>query len=120
MATNGGGEGAAAPVSPAGLVALQAARHPHAPAILAPGRTALTFGALAVLIDSTTAELAAIGIGRGSRVALVLPDGPEMATSLYAVTEAATCAPLDPSIDEPSCVALLHRMRIDAVIVTRG
>jgi len=120
VATNGGGEGAAAPVSPAGLVALQAARHPHAPAILAPGRTALTFGALAVLIDSTTAELAAIGIGRGSRVALVLPDGPEMATSLYAVTEAATCAPLDPSIDEPSCVALLHRMRIDAVIVTHG
>jgi acyl-CoA synthetase (AMP-forming)/AMP-acid ligase II len=118
MATNG--EGAAAAVSPAGLVALQAARQPHAPAILAPGRATLTFGALAGLIDSTTAKLAAIGIGIGSRVALVLPDGPEMATTLYAVTEAATCAPLDPSIDEPSCVVLLRRMRIDAVIVADG
>jgi acyl-CoA synthetase (AMP-forming)/AMP-acid ligase II len=114
------GEHAAEVISPAGLVALQAARHPHAPAILAPGRTALTFGALTGLIDSTTAKLSAIGIGRGSRVALVLPDGPEMATALYAVTEAATCAPLNPSIDEPSCVSLLKRMRIDAVIVAHG
>ncbi len=114
---NSGEEGAAAAVSPAGLVALQAERRPDAPALLAPGRRAMSFGALAELIDSTAGRLAALGVGRGSRVALVLPDGPEMAAALYAVTEAATCAPLDPAIDDCDYRALLERMRIDAMIV---
>jgi oxalate---CoA ligase len=114
---NSGEERAAAAVSPAALIALQAVRRPDAPALLAPGRAAMSFGALAELIDSTAGRLAALGIGRGSRVAFVLPDGPEMAAALYAVTEAATCAPLDPAIDECDCRALLERMRIDAMIV---
>ena len=114
---NSGEEGAAAAVSPAGLVALQAERRPDAPALLAPGRRAMSFGALAELIDSTAGRLAALGVGRGSRVALALPDGPEMAAALYAVTEAATCAPLDPAIDDCDYRALLERMRIDAMIV---
>jgi acyl-CoA synthetase (AMP-forming)/AMP-acid ligase II len=114
---NSGEEGAAAAVSPAGLVALQAERRPDSPALLAPGRVAMSFGALAELIDATTGRLAALGVGRGHRVALVLPDGPEMAAALYAVTEAATCAPLDPAIDDCDCRALLERMRLDAMIV---
>jgi acyl-CoA synthetase (AMP-forming)/AMP-acid ligase II/acyl carrier protein len=115
----GGDRGATPAVSPAALVALQAARDAAAPAILAPGRPALTFGALADLVAATAQRLAAMGLGRGSRVALVLPDGPEMAAALYAVTEAATCAPLDPAIDEAACLALLQRMRIDALIVAQ-
>ena len=110
-------EGAAAAVSPAGLVAFQAERRPDAPALLAPDRRAMSFGAFAELIDATTGRLAALGVGRGHRVALVLPDGPEMAAALYAVTEAATCAPLDPAIEDCDCRALLERMRVDAMIV---
>lgn len=116
---NSDGQGAAAAVSPAGLVVLQAAQHPDAPAILAPERTTMTFGELGGLIASTADRLADLGVARQTRVALVLPDGPEMAVAIYAVVEAATCAPLDPAIDERSCIALLKRLRIDAMIVAQ-
>ena len=37
------------------------------------------------------------GIGRGDRVAIVLPNGPEMATAFVAVAAAASTAPLNPA-----------------------
>ena len=37
------------------------------------------------------------GIGRGDRVAIVLPNGPEMATAFLAVAAGATTAPLNPA-----------------------
>ena len=42
-------------------------------------------------------RLNAIGIGRGDRVAIVLPNGPEMATAFLAVACGATTAPLNPA-----------------------
>ena len=41
--------------------------------------------------------LNAIGIGRGDRVAIVLPNGPEMAASFVAIACGATTAPLNPA-----------------------
>ena len=52
----------------------------EAPAISAPGRPALTFGALRSLIGDTLSQLNALCIGRNDRVAIVLANGPEMAT----------------------------------------
>ena len=43
------------------------------------------------------ATLNALGIGRGDRVAIVLPNGPEMATAFVAVACGATTAPLNPA-----------------------
>ncbi len=51
-----------------------------APAISAPGKAPLGFGALRSLIAETIARVNALGIGRNDRVAIVLPNGPEMAT----------------------------------------
>jgi acyl-coenzyme A synthetase/AMP-(fatty) acid ligase len=51
-----------------------------APAISAPGRLPLTFQALRALVSTTVEQLNAMGIGRNDRVAIVLPNGPEMAT----------------------------------------
>ena len=74
------------------------APHPaDAAAILAPERPTLTFGALRELADATVATLNAVGIGRGDRVAIVLPNGPEMATAFVAVACGATTAPLNPA-----------------------
>src|SRR5689334_10137092 len=69
----------------------------NAPAIGAPGRPWLTHGALRNLADRTVAALNAIGIGRNDRVAIVLPNGPEMAAAFVAVASGATTAPLNPS-----------------------
>ena len=59
------------------------------PAILAPDRAPLTFGALKNLIEKTIASLNSFGVGHGDRVAIVLPNGPEMATAFLAVAAGA-------------------------------
>jgi acyl-CoA synthetase (AMP-forming)/AMP-acid ligase II len=69
----------------------------EAPAIGAPERAALTFGGLRRLMRATVESLNALGIGRGDRVAIVLPNGPEMATAFLSIAGAATTAPLNPA-----------------------
>ncbi|SDA49760.1 acyl--CoA ligase [Mesorhizobium qingshengii] len=69
----------------------------NAPAISAPDRPTLTHGGLRSLVAATAERLHALGIGRGDRVAIVLPNGPEMATAFVAVAAAASTAPLNPA-----------------------
>ncbi len=69
----------------------------QAPAIGAPGRDTMTFGDLREQIDSTVATLNGMGVGRDDRVAIVLPNGPEMASAFIAVAAGATTAPLNPA-----------------------
>ena len=67
-------------------------------AISAPGfNRSLTFGGLRDLIRETALDLKENGIGRGDRVAIVLPNGPEMATAIIAISSCAACAPLNPT-----------------------
>ncbi len=68
-----------------------------APAIGAPERPPLTFDGLRRLAADTIASLNAMGIGRNDRVAIVLPNGPEMATAFVTIAAAATTAPLNPA-----------------------
>lgn len=68
-----------------------------APAIGTPGREAMTYDGLRGQIDTTIAALNAMGVGRGDRVAIVLPNGPEMASAFIAVAAGATTAPLNPA-----------------------
>ena len=103
-----------------GVVATQARRDPDAPAILAPGRPALSYGALLQVVDRAVRSLATAGLGRGSRIVVALPNGPEMATVLLAVGSCATGAPSNPATDEEACRVLLASLRPDAVMVARG
>jgi acyl-CoA synthetase (AMP-forming)/AMP-acid ligase II len=57
------------------------------------------------------------GFGRGERLALALPEGPEMAVAVLALTACATCVPLNPALDEASYRIALERLSIDALIV---
>jgi len=66
------------------------------PAILAPGRPALSHAGLQDLATDTIGRLNELGIGRNDRVAIVLPNGPEMAAAFVAVGAGATTAPLNP------------------------
>ena len=59
-----------------GLLAASAERAPDALALLAPGSAPLTYRRLREQVEETARTLAALGLGRGDRVALVLPDGP--------------------------------------------
>ena len=67
------------------------------PALSSPGGVPLSFQALRALTERSVADLNARGIGRGDRVAIVLPNGPEMAAAFIAVAAGTTSAPLNPS-----------------------
>ena len=64
------------------LLVEQAERTPDAPAILASGRAPLTYGLLWRHVDEVVQALRAMGLSRQDRVALILPNGAEMAVAL--------------------------------------
>jgi oxalate---CoA ligase len=68
-----------------------------APALGAPQQPSLSYEALRALAERIVATLNGMGIGRGDRVAMVLPNGPEMAAAFLAVACGATTAPLNPN-----------------------
>ena len=70
-------------------------------ALAAPGRPPLNYAGLRRQASATAAALSALGIEHSDRVAIVLPDGPEMASAFLCVAAAATTAPLNPAYREP-------------------
>ena len=90
-----------------------------AAAIAAPDRPPLTHGGLRDLMRRTAARLNALGIGRGDRVAIVLPNGPEMATAFVSVAAAATTAPLNPAYRADELDFYLSDIGAKAILVAR-
>ncbi|MEO8715514.1 MAG: acyl--CoA ligase [Acetobacteraceae bacterium] len=91
-----------------------------APAIRAPGRPALTHGALRALVSRTVADLNRMGIGRGDRVAIVLPNGPEMAVAFVAIGAGATTAPLNPGYKTDEFEFYLSDLNARALVIAEG
>jgi acyl-CoA synthetase (AMP-forming)/AMP-acid ligase II len=71
-------------------------------------------------IDSTLAWLNARGIGRNDRVAIVLPNGPEMASGFLACAAGVTSAPLNPAYRAEEFEFYLSDLQARALIVERG
>ena len=90
------------------------------PAVRAPGREPLTYAALRALAERTVASLNRIGIGRGDRVAIVLPNGPEMAAAFVSVAAGATTAPLNPAYKDEEFEFYLTDLKAKALVVQRG
>lgn len=93
---------------------------PHAPAILAPGRLPLSYGRLHEHIEYTGRTLRSLGIGRKDRVAIVLPNGPEMALAVLAVAANATCIPLNPAYETEELNRYFADLRPRALILWTG
>jgi oxalate---CoA ligase len=91
-----------------------------APALSAPGRSALSFGQLRALIDQTVAALNAVGIGRNDRVAIVLPNGPEMAACFIACASGVASAPLNPAYRADEFEFYLQDLHAKALVVEAG
>ena len=71
-------------------------QNPNNPALLSLDRAPLTYSRLLSQGHRVVADLNHAGISRGDRVAVVLPNGPEMAACLLAVAMGASCTPLNP------------------------
>ncbi len=104
----------------ASLIDLLAGAHGGAPALSAPGRMALSHAALRTLIDTTLERLNALGIGRNDRVAIVLNNGPEMASCFLACACGVASAPLNPAYRADEFEFYLSDLNAKALIVERG
>ncbi len=102
------------------LLQAQAASCPDALAITASGRSPLTYRGLRQQASEVIDLLNSLGIGRNDRVAVTLPNGPEMATAFLAVAAAATCAPLNPTYTAAEFEFYLSDLMARAVIVASG
>jgi acyl-CoA synthetase (AMP-forming)/AMP-acid ligase II len=91
-----------------------------APAIRAPGRPMLTHGGLRALAQRTVGALNGIGIGRHDRVAIVLPNGPEMAAAFLCLAAGACTAPLNPAYKEEEFAFYLDDLKAKALVVQKG
>ena len=95
--------------------------HPDgAPVIGGLDRRWLTYGDLQYLAAHTRIILAEQGIGAGDRVAIVLPNGPTMATAFISIATAATTAPLNPAYREEEFRFYLEDLKAKALVVADG
>ena len=90
------------------------------PAIGAPERPDLDYGGLSAQVAETAAQLAGAGIGPGDAVAIVLPNGPEMAAAFLCVGSCAVAAPLNPAYTADEFAFYMEDLSARALIVLDG
>ncbi len=93
---------------------------PTAPALLAPGRAPCSYAQLLTHVDATGDSLRAAGVGAAGTVAVVLPNGPEMAATFLATASTARCAPLNPASTSSEAAAAFTDLDVAAVVVAAG
>ena len=91
--------------------------HTGAKAIGAPGQPWMDGPTLAHLAAAVRASLAGAGIGAGDRVAIVLPNGPEMATAFLTVAASCCAAPLNPAYKADEFEFYLSDLQPAAIIL---
>ncbi|MBA2351844.1 MAG: AMP-binding protein [Burkholderiales bacterium] len=103
---------------PASIEQLLAVRKAStAVALAAPGRKPLSYRGLFEQVDHVRKTLNDFGLGRVDRVALVLPNGPEMASAFLGISAAAACAPLNPGYRAEEFEFYLNDLDARALIV---
>jgi acyl-CoA synthetase (AMP-forming)/AMP-acid ligase II len=103
------------------IVALLDAGADDAHAVGAPGHLRpLAYRELRALARRTVGDLNALGIGRNDRVAIVLPNGPEMATAFACIAAGAATAPLNPGYHAEDFEFYLGDLRAKALVVEAG
>jgi acyl-CoA synthetase (AMP-forming)/AMP-acid ligase II len=102
------------------LLEYHAQRLSDAPAILAPGRAPLSYGRLYRQIEEIGCALRAMGIGRRDRVAVILPNGPEMVTAILTVAATAVCAPMNPAYGARELEGYFADLRPRALLTAVG
>jgi len=102
------------------LIELLRAANPNTSALGGANRPDLTFAGLTAQAEATVKALNARGIGRNDRVAIVLPNGPEMASAFVSIGAGATTAPLNPAYREEEFDFYLSDLNAKALVVEQG
>ena len=89
-------------------------------ALLSDGDEPLSHQQLRNQVAVTVTALNPLGVGRGDRVAIVLPQGPDLAVTFLAVAAGATAAPLNPAYVEKEFLFYLEDLQARALILPQG
>ncbi|HEY8859959.1 MAG TPA: AMP-binding protein, partial [Gaiellales bacterium] len=82
---------------------------------------AISYAELGRAVTGLAGRLLDAGVGRGDRVAVVLPNGPEIVALLFALASlGATMAPLNPAYTEPEYRFFLDDLAPQLVLVGAG
>jgi acyl-CoA synthetase (AMP-forming)/AMP-acid ligase II len=100
----------------AGLLSPQS----RGPALLTAGGDIMSHPELRVAVDRLGDQLRHLGMGPEDRMAIVLPNGPEMALVLLAVMSVGWAAPLNPKYREEEFRFYLEDLRPSAIITADG
>ena len=90
------------------------------PAILSPGKETISYRSLSRHIQAIARQLTRMGLHAGDRFAVVLPNGPEMATAFLAISAVCTCAPFNPSLMYDDFKFSLEDLHIKALVIAKG
>jgi oxalate---CoA ligase len=104
----------------ASILDLVKAQPVRRPAIGGIGRVPISYGELTALAVQTVRELNERGIGRGDRVAVILPNGPELATAFLSIAAGASVAPLNPAFRGEEFETYLSDLAVKAVVVEKA
>lgn len=89
-------------------------------ALLDQHNSSLTYSQLYRHITQIGAQLNDLGIGRNDRIAIVLPNGPEMAVAFLAIAASSTAAPLNPNYRVPEFEFYLSDLDAKALVIQAG
>ncbi|MDA0349995.1 MAG: AMP-binding protein [Verrucomicrobia bacterium] len=102
------------------LLAQNADLFAERPSVINESLNSLTHAGLLKHIEATVLSLNSYGIGRNDRVAIVLPQGPELAVAFLSVASGATAAPLNYHYKENDFKFYLEDLGARALIVLEG
>lgn len=91
-----------------------------APAIAVPGRKPLNYEKFRQHVEKTVATVNKLGIGRNDTVAIVLPNGAEMASAFVTIAAGATTAPLNPTYRQEEFEFYLSDLQTKLLVVEEG
>jgi acyl-CoA synthetase (AMP-forming)/AMP-acid ligase II/thioesterase domain-containing protein/acyl carrier protein len=92
---------------------------PNGSAIMAPARQVLTYGRFLRHVQDMAKILRAAGVGPSDRVALVIPQGPELAVAFATVIASAVCAPMNATYRAREVEFFLTDLGVRALIAPR-
>src|SRR5881628_1522285 len=90
---------------------------PSHTAISVTGGRSVTYAELRAQVEALVAQLNQLGVGRGDRIALALPNGLEVIASFLAASTVGTAAPLNPAYTRDEFKFYLEDTSARALIV---
>jgi oxalate---CoA ligase len=102
------------------LLATQAERNPDGVAIETAGSVSLTYGEVMRRARALMQALHTRGVARASRVAIVLPNGADLAVSMLAISTLATSVPLNPIYRRDEYIAYFSEIRVTHLLTLQN